>query len=80
MQKLHVFSFYVEKKFFAPENGDGAGTPPTRPPPPPFSKGLIYQSFEDARVTKGYENAINIPEYVDLCLNMPEYILIRLKS
>ena len=39
----------------------------------------IYQSFEDSRVTESYENARNIPEYAHLRLNMPEYVLMRLK-
>ena len=40
----------------------------------------IYESFEHARITEGYENARNIPEYAHLCLNMPEYVLICLNS
>ena len=30
-------------------------------------------------VTESYENARNIPEYAHLRLNMPEYVLMRLK-
>ena len=77
--KTSCFLILCGKKVFCSRKWWPGWHPLTRPPPPPFSKGLIYQSFEDARVTKGYENAINIPEYVDLCLNMPEYVLICLK-
>ena len=38
------------------------------------------QCFEDVRVTEGYENTRNIPEYTHLSLNMPEYVLLCLKS